>query len=322
MVSGTKQKPKFSGLSLFSGCGGSDLGMLAAGIDVVKAVEINNHACTLYKRVTGLESIEQADIRTIDMFPKVDILSGCYPCQGYSQGGRRENTDAINFLYREFDRVLRQTKPLAFIVENVNGMRFAQNSVLLRSQLTRFRLAGYRVSWKELNAMDYGVPQERRRLFLVGIRTTEHKLFRFPLPTHGVDGLPHSTQKDAIWNLRNAPAGSYNEEPFHWYYLSRNRRREWNEPAKCVVAHWRHTCLHPDSPALRRIHTDKWVFARSGIARRLSFLECAALQGFPNPFVFDGVPVRERFKAIGNAVPPPLFRSVAIALLKQLEAKA
>jgi DNA (cytosine-5)-methyltransferase 1 len=314
-------KIEYSGVSLFSGCGGSDLGMRAGGIEPVWANEINRHACELYLKVTGSSDIENADIASIDRFPKADILAGCYPCQGYSQGGRRKNSDKVNFLYQQFDRALRQIRPLAFIVENVNGMRFSQNRELLRNQVTRFRMAGYRVSTGVLNASDYGLAQERNRLFIVGIRSKENKLYEFPSPTHGVSGNKKTTIKAAIWHLRKAPRGSYNEEPFHWYYLSRNRRRTWGQQAQCVVAHWRHVGLHPSSPPLRKVCEDHWEFCREGKARRYSYLECAALQGFPNPFLFDAGSVKERFRAIGNAVPPPLFEVVASSLVRQLKSK-
>ncbi len=145
-------------------------------------------------------------------------MAGCYPCQGYSQAGRRNGTDAINYLYREFDRALRSIRPLAFIVENVDAMRFSQNKHLLRNQLTRFRLAGYRVSWSILNARDYGLAQERRRLFIVGIRSSESMEYLFPKPQCGEEkGLnKYKTLRDAIWKYRNAPQGSYCEEPIHW----------------------------------------------------------------------------------------------------------
>jgi DNA (cytosine-5)-methyltransferase 1 len=130
--------------------------------------------------------------------------------------------------------------------------------------------------------------------------------------------------RDVIWHMRNAPSGSFNSEPLHWYYLSRNRWRGWDDQARCVVAHWRHVGLHPDSPPLKRVHTDKWVFERNGEARRLSYLECAALQGFPDPKAFNvrTVPVRERFRAIGNAVPPPLFETIGNALIALLERRS
>src|SRR5262249_43560906 len=150
------------------------------------ANERSESACELYGRITGLKTMHHGDIRRVEKFPKADILVGCYPCQGYSQAGRRDNSDHINFLYREFDRALRVIRPLAFIVENVDGMRFSQNHHLLNNQLTRFRISGYRVAWKVLNAIDFGLAQERRRLFIVGIRSSEYLLYSFPEPTHGI----------------------------------------------------------------------------------------------------------------------------------------
>ncbi len=211
--------------------------------------------------------IKHSDVRDIFRFPKADILAGCYPCQGYSQAGRRKTSDSINFLYREFDRALRAIRPLAFIVENVDGMRFAHNHPLLRAQLARFRSAGYRVNTGVLNCMDFGLAQNRRRLFLVGVRTSENCRFAFPTPTHGkAAGLaPHRTLRDVIWHLRNAPPDAYCNEPFHWYYLSRNRRRTWAQQAGCIVAHWRHVGLHPDSPPLVKLGRDHWEFSRPGL---------------------------------------------------------
>lgn len=309
----------FSAVSLFAACGGSDLGLRAAGIESIWSNEINESACHLFEHVTGLKTMHPGDVRSVAPFPDADILAGCYPCPGYSQGGRRDNSDRINFLYQEFDRALRLMRPLAFIVENVDGMRFAQNEHLLKNQLTRFRSAGYSVSWKVLDAKDLGLAQDRRRLFLVGIRSSERKCFEFPTPTHGVGTRrPYRTLRDVIWDLKDAPDGSYDPEPLHWYYLSRNRRREWDQQSPCVVAHWRHVGLHPDSPPLRKVGTDHWEFATDGVPRRFSYLECAALQGFPRPQVFDVETVRQRFRAIGNAVPPPLFAAVAQALVTHL----
>ena len=312
------RKPVYSAISLFAGCGGSDLGMLNAGIVPTWANEINESACELYGSVTGFDHIEHADVARIDNFPKADILAGCYPCQGYSQGGRRKQDDSINFLYQHFDRALRQVRPKGFVVENVDGMRFSQNAPLLKNQLVRFRAAGYTVSTKLLDAKDYGLAQDRKRLFLVGIQSKERLRFVFPDPTHGPVALPRATLKSTIWDLRSAPPESYNDEPFHWYYLSRNRRRTWAQQAQCVVAHWRHVGLHPSSPPLRKVGPDHWEFTREGRARRFSYLECAALQGFPRPEAFSLGSVRQRFRAIGNAVPPPLFCAVAKSLVNQL----
>lgn len=313
-------KPRFDAVSLFSGCGGSDLGLRKAGIKAVWANDASESACELYEAVTGSKrTIQHGDITKITNFPKSELLVGCYPCQGYSQGGRRNDEDKINYLYLQFERALRRIQPRAFIVENVDGMRFTQNQHLLQAQLLCFTLAGYRVKWDVLDAKDYGLAQDRKRLFIVGIQSSERKLYSFPKPSHGKLGaLPHRSLRDEIWALRKAPIGSYNEEPMHWYYLSRNRRREWHQQSPCVVAHWRHVGLHPDSPPLRRLGPDHWEFTGNQPARRFSYLECAKLQGFPNPGAFSVRPVKDRFRAIGNAVPPPLFAAVATKLVKLL----
>lgn len=314
----------YSAVSLFSGCGGSDLGLISAGIEPRWANEIDEAACELYGLVTGLHAMHAGDIRSIRRFPKADVLAGCYPCQGYSQAGRRSNADEINYLYREFDRALRSMRPLAFIVENVDGMRFTQNKHLLMNQLVRFRSAGYALCWKVLDAKDFGLAQDRRRLFIVGVRAKERVRYTFPQPSHGPgspDQRPYATLRDVIWDMRNAPPGSYDDEPLHWYYLSRNRRRTWGQQSACIVAHWRHVGLHPDSPPLRNVSKDRWEFTRSGRARRLSYLECAAIQGFPDPKAFSVGSIRQRFRSIGNAVPPPLFCAVATQLVQRLRSR-
>jgi len=298
-------------ISLFSGCGGSDLALTQLGFDVVWANDLWSVACSTYKDNIPQSRIECGDIADFAQFPAAELLVGCYPCQGFTQGGRRDWGESLNFLYREFDRVLRSVKPDAFVVENVNGMAFGDSRRLLANQLCRYRLAGYRLVWKILDAADYGVPQTRRRVFLVGVRSDLSFKYHFPEPSHRtIGGQPAASQRAALAGMPNWPVGEFNEEPFHWYYLSRNRRRDWSEPSPCIVGHWRHVPLHPSSPPLRRIHTDKWEFTSSAPARRLAYRECAALQGFPREFVWNRGSVRDRFQMIGNAVPPPLYRSV------------
>jgi DNA (cytosine-5)-methyltransferase 1 len=261
--------------------------------------------------------METGDIASFKKFPRAQLLVGCYPCQGYSQGGKRSWGDSINFLYREFDRVLRKVKPKAFVVENVNGMAFGESRTLLENQLRRYRTAGYKVKWTVLNARDFGVAQNRKRVFLVGIRSDLNFEYNFPEPTHGPDRKnPFVTQRDVLDGLPRWPAGEFNTEPFHWYYLSRKRRMPWGKQSPCIVGHWRHVPLHPSSPPLRRIDTDHWKFTRKGRPRRLSFKECALLQGFPRSFKWKRGSIRDRFQMIGNAVPPPLFAAVLRTLPK------
>ena len=301
-------------ISLFSGCGGSDLALKRLGYDVVWANDISDVACKTYGDNIG-PVIECGDIKDFDRFPNAEFLVGCYPCQGFTQGGRRNAADSINYLYQQFDRVLRAITPKSFVVENVSGMAFGENRRLLNNQLCRYRMAGYRVKWCILDAQHYGVAQIRRRVFIVGIRSDLDFEYVFPVPFYGA-GTQHApiSQKAILDGLPEWPAGEFNDEPFHWYYLSRKRRHDWSEPSPCIMGHWRHVPLHPMSPPLKRIHTDKWVFSRRGRARRLAYRECAALQGFPREFVWKRGTVRERFQMIGNAVPPPLFEAVVSKL--------
>jgi DNA (cytosine-5)-methyltransferase 1 len=308
-------KPK--AISLFSGCGGSDLALVRAGFEVVWSNDIWDVACETNRINLQDSNVVEGDIRTFNDFPKVQLLVGCYPCQGYSQGGRRNPLEPVNFLYQEFDRVLRIVRPRAFVVENVNGMAYGENQILLANQLYRYRLAGYRVVWKVLDAKQYGVPQSRRRIFLVGIRSDVAEIYDFPKPKYGPDARKrYRTQKDAIAGMPTWPEGEFCEEKLHWYYLSRNRRHSWGQPSPCIVGHWRHVPLHPSSPPLKRIGTDEWRFKSRGKARRLSYKECAALQGFPKSFAWKEGSIRARFQMIGNAVPPPLFEAVLRAFPK------
>jgi DNA (cytosine-5)-methyltransferase 1 len=302
-------------ISLFSGCGGSDFALTEMGFDIALANDIWEPACLTYRDNIPNARIECGDIGDIQNFPSADLLVGCYPCQGFTQGGRRDWGESVNFLYQQFDRVLRKTKPMAFVVENVNGMTFGQNQKLLSNQLCRYRLAGYRVKWQVLNAQDFGVAQSRRRVFIVGIRSDLSFEYEFPKPTHGpVAKRPMVSQREVLKGLPQWPSGEFNEEPFHWYYLSRNRRRDWDDPSPCIVGHWRHVPLHPSSPPLRRVNTDEWIFKKKGRARRFSYGECAALQGFDRGFLLKRGSVRDRFQMIGNAVPPPLFKAVVSTL--------
>ncbi len=303
-------------VSLFSGCGGSDDGLARAGFEVVFANDISSYASRLYAANLPETDYRCQDIGDIRSFPKADLLVGCYPCQGFSQGGARVPDRRVNYLYREFDRALRSIRPKAFVVENVSGMRRSDFSHLLRNQITRFRMAGYKVVNALLNAVHFGVPQERARIFIVGIRSDLGIRYRFPEPTHTRrGGRPYSTIADALDGLPDWPIGEFFDDEFHWYYMSRNRRRDWSEPSKTIVSHPRHMPLHPCSPPLLRVHTDKWVWSSDAEPRRFSYREAARLQGFCRDFVFpDAGSMREKYEAVGNAVPPPLFQAVVDAI--------
>lgn len=299
-------------VSLFTGCGGSDTGLVAAGFDVLMANDILAYACDVYRANLPETDYRLCNIEDVKSFPQADLLVGCYPCQGYSQGGAREASRAINYLFREFGRALRKIHPKAFIVENVSGLTRADNKELFQQQLRNFRQAGYCVEWKLLNAADFGVAQERRRVIIVGIRSDFGVRYQFPMPSHGPGAQQaYTTIRQALIGLPAWPEGEFNTEPFHWYYMSRNRRRGWGEVSKTIVSRARHMPLHPDSPELIYRGPDHYVFASNGRARRFSYREAARLQGFKGAITFpDTAGMHSRYKVIGNAVPPPLFEAV------------
>lgn len=311
-------------ISLFSGCGGSDAGLIAAGFDVVMANDILPYAKVFYEANLPDTEYVLGDVRQIELFPHVDLLAGCYPCQGFSQGGVRDPERGINYLYLEFARALELVQPRAFIVENVSGMVRNNFRHLLDNQVAVFSAAGigYRVTYSVLNAAHYGVPQERKRIFIVGIRNDLDGEYEFPKPTHGPGTQqPLVSIRSAIADLPIWPEGEFYARDFHWYYLSRDRRRDWDEVSKTIVSNPRHMPLHPLSPSLLKIEHNVWEFVEEGPARRFSFREAARLQGFGANFVFPdiefGTPDKQldmKYEVVGNAVPPQLFTAVANAL--------
>lgn len=305
-------------VSLFSGCGGSDAGVINAGFDVLMANDILPYAKDVYLANHPATDYVVGNVTKIEHFPAAQLLVGCYPCQGFSQGGVRDPSRKINTLYLEFARALNQIQPKAFIVENVSGMVRKNFAHLLQDQFKVFAEAGYTVKYQVLNAADYGVAQQRKRIFIVGIRNDLGVEYNFPAPTHG-DGRakPYTTIRQAIGDLPEWPSGEFYDLDFHWYYLSRNRRQDWEDTAKTIVANPRHMPLHPMSPALKKLEHNVWQFETEDRARRFSYREAARLQGFATDFEFPDTALGSlnmRYKVAGNAVPPPLFEAVARAL--------
>lgn len=303
-------------VSLFSGCGGSDAGVLRAGFEVLMANDILPYARDVYLANHPETNYVLGDVSTIESFPSADLLVGCYPCQGFSQGGVRKADRKINTLYLEFARALKIVKPRAFIVENVSGMVRSNFEHLLKDQFKVFEEAGYRVKSQILNASHYGVAQDRKRIFIVGIHEKFGTDYTFPQATHGGNLKPFTTIRDAIGHLPEWPTGEFYDADFHWYYMSRNRRQNWEQTSKTIVANPRHMPLHPISPMMEKVETDKWRFVNEEPARRFSFREAALLQGFGD-LIFpetNSCSLNMKYTVVGNAVPPPLFEQVAKAL--------
>lgn len=304
-------------VSLFSGCGGSDAGIIRAGFDVLMANDILNYAREVYLANHPETDYIRSSVSLIEHFPTAELLVGCYPCQGFSQGGLRNPDRKINTLYLEFARALNQIKPKAFIVENVSGMFRKNFRHLLEDQLKVFTEAGYKVSAEILNAAEFGVAQERRRIFIVGIRNDFNIEYKFPQPTHGIDNtLEKVTIRQALQGMAEWPEGEFYDLPFHWYYLSRDRRNGWDETSRTIVANPRHMPLHPLSPQMVKVEHNVWRFEHDGPARRFSYREAARIQGFGDLIFPDtkNASLMQRYTVVGNAVPPPLFEAVARAL--------
>lgn len=305
-------------VSLFSGCGGSDAGAIRAGFDVLLANDILPYARDVYLANHPETDYVVEDVAKINAFPDAELLVGCYPCQGFSQGGVRDPSRKINTLYLEFARALVIIRPKAFVVENVSGMVRQNFCHLLDDQFRVFTDAGYRVKAKVLTASDYGVAQDRKRIFIVGIRDEIDIEYHFPLPTHGEgDGLqPKTTMRDVIGHFPEWPEGEFYTKEFHWYYMSRDRYKGWDEQSRTIVANPRHMPLHPSSPRMIKHAHNDWRFEHDGSARRFSYREAAAIQGFGD-LVFPDTSagsLNMRYTVAGNAVPPQLFEAVVGSL--------
>ncbi len=335
------------GVSLFSGCGGSDLGAKRAGVDVIFSNDCFLPATKTYEAFKSIIANDETvvntkNIREIPSFPSCDILIGCYPCQSFTMGGPRlPESDDRTSLYKEFLRCLVQTNPRYFVVENVAGMQLLENGRYLYEQIKAFSEAGqgYLVSFLSLNAKDYGVPADRKRIFLVGVRRDIGAYYWFPKPTHGPLSklqTPYASHGEALIDLPLDCTGEYyhpEKDPFSWWFMSRNRKRAWGDPAYTVVSNWRHVTLHPASPTMHMISSDwrngskqQWEFTQEyehranvpnlpvlELPRRLSWRECAVLQTFPVEIEPEGS-VEAKYWQVGNAVPPLLMEHIVQGL--------
>lgn len=349
---------KINIISLFSGAGGLDLGFELAGLaatigedkaleafqdkkkyDHLRAESIFHTIYTndLFKeanetyRLNFPETFQhERDIRKIKEFPTADLVLGGFPCPGFSEAGPRLIDDERNFLYIHFIRCLIQAKPFAFVAENVKGMLTLGKGEVMDQIVQDFSSAGYNVKFKLVNAKDYGVPQNRERVFIVGIRNDIEFDYQFPSPTHGKEkGLkPYLTLRDAIGDLENSP-GDWYEGGFSPIYLSRNRKKNWDDQSFTIQASGRQAPLHPSGPKMVKIDNDQWILPGDpSLHRRLSIKEIARIQTFPDWFIFsDGENINstknnrlnKQYKQIGNAVPVKLAKEIAMPIAKWAE---
>lgn len=316
-------------VSLFSGCGGFDLGARRAGVQILWANDINRYAAATYRKYFPGVDFVQGNIRRINKkrIPEADLLFGCYPCQGFSSGAWRRwgdrpardlHENRKNYLYLQFIEVIPYVKPKFVFIENVKGLRSSVNGEFFTAQKEALEAAGFTVFSMELDIKDYGAPQSRERIFIVGVRNDLAYQYRFPWPTHG-PGRAHAykTQRAAIGGLPEWPEGEYETAPFHGHYLTRNRKKPWESYSYTIVAHSHHVPLHPLGEPMRKVGTDSWELCGAS-NRRLSWQECAILQTFDADFEPEGS-LEGKYAQVGNAVPPLMGELITRPAVRFLE---
>lgn len=306
-----KQKvpDEFTVVSLFSGCGGLDMGFLGGfkslgkvydrlPYRIVWANDIQAAACKTYE-ANLKHKIHCGDVwAALDTLPKrADIVVGGFPCQDVSINGKMQGADGVRTtLYKAMIEAVRRTDPLVFVAENVKGLLMTHSKDFYEEILSDFRGLGYQVSAHLYLAADYGVPQMRERVFIVGTKGRA-KPFVVPQPVLKPD--TRITAKQAIDDLRDVP-----ENPATNHIWS--RAKATNEQGSRV--------LKPDRPAdTMRAECHGNIQFHYDLKRRISMREAARIQSFPDSFIFGGG-LRETERQVGNAVPPVLAWHIAKAV--------
>jgi len=325
-------------VSFFAGAGGLDLGFENAGFDVIWANEYDKEIWETFEKNhknTVLDRRSIVDILSNEV-PDCDGIIGGPPCQSWSEAGsKRGIADKRGQLFYEFMRILADKKPKFFLAENVSGMLLPAHKEALANIKQMFQEIGYDLSFQLLNVSDFGVPQDRKRVFFIGYRKDLGLKFQFPEPITINDKI---TLQDVIFDLKEnvLPAKEGNctngEEcvisnheymigGFSSIFMSRNRVRSWDEVSYTIQAGGRHAPIHPQAPKMKFIEQNLREFVKGSedLYRRLSVRECARIQTFPDTFKFHYKSVVAGYKMIGNAVPVKMGEILANKILKDLK---
>lgn len=352
-----QQAPPSDGLKLasfFCGCGGMDLGFRSAGFKLAFANDIYAKATESFQVNLGHAPI-LCDIREIDptvQMPKVDVITGGFPCVTFSGAGKRMGVeDTVNgMLYMELCRIIKQCRPKYFVAENVKGMILSRGGVDIRLILAAFLRLGYRTTYKLINMAEHGVPQTRERVIFVGIRRDQWRgEFRFPKQTHrlrgdkkargwlqpaltlgnaigdlpdfnGIVGMMHGDsaetlkRKSSVSGFSNSKPRSINDTPHSQTTLPNVLIANRDQVSGAKMSSYVNTRRRPDY-----LVSGMPVIAHASSSqwvnnmRRMSVRECARIQSFPDWFEFKGS-VTDGYKQVGNAVPPLYAWRLATAL--------
>lgn len=333
-------------LSFFTGAGGLDLGFEQAGFETVYATDHDPDSCATLQLNAGRHlsagmQVECADILKIDpaKLPQgIDLVIGGPPCQSFSASGRRAGgaagrLDQRGNLFQAYCRIIARVQPKAFVFENVRGILGTNKGEDWKAIVESFGRLGYAISYRLLDALDYGTPQQRERMFLVG-----HKLgrdFLFPEPTHGPDSAnsqPHVTAGEALHGVSSEErldslkleGGKYSHllelVPPGQNYLFFTAKRGYPKPIFAYRSRFS-DFLYKASPALP-IKTliaspGKYTGPLHWENRYFSLAEYKRLQGFPDDYAFSGGR-DDVIRQIGNSVSPKIAYQLALAIAAQV----
>lgn len=327
------ESQEFKVISLFSGCGGMDLGFRGNfqiwgryydknPFNIIYASDIEEKATQTYK-YNFKHPAECIDIREKDKssLPKADIVIGGFPCQDFSLSGKRKGLSSERGkLYLEMKEVINIVKPKAFVAENVDGIRIAKkgnDTSALDHIIQEFKEIGYNVIYKVLNAKNFGVPQNRIRVIIVGIRNDIGKTMKYPVEICSDELNNIMTSKEAIddlWDkldtnyVANHTRKDFSKAKFYdGKVMQGNIQISANKPSPTIRAEH-----HGNIEGHYRSYNEKDPNNRA-FWRRLSVRECARLQSFPDDFIFP-VASTYAYRQIGNAVPPIMAWHIARAL--------
>ena len=310
--------------SMFCGCGGMDLGILGGfeylgkryaklPYEIVYALDNDEYCTKIYNDNFKHKCVVQ-DIKSLDIasLPDFDVLIGGFPCQSFSISAqnppRLGYKDERGMLFFEMVKILRERHPRFFIAENVKGLLSANKGKAFPMIIEEFETAGYKVVHKLLNAEEYGVPQRRQRVVIVGFRDEDdYNRFNYPTSINNRktlgDVIDLSADNDDKWFFsQKAVDGmmAVREK------MNKGRVQNLDEPCNTISSHLAKVSLNSTDPV--RFVNDRY--------RRFTPRECARIQSFPDSFVLDSVSEARQYKAIGNAVPPVMMWYIAKELIK------
>lgn len=315
--------------SLFCGCGGTDVGLLgdfeflgkkyaSNELEIVYANDIDDNACDIFKENFGIEP-DNRDIREVESkeIPEFDILTGGFPCQSFSiiaQNPKRLGVkDERGKLFFEMCRILREKKPKCFIAENVKGILTANKKSAFPLIIKEFEESGYDVTYAVLNSANYGVPQKRERVIIVGFRKDLGINFRFP--DEVIKNETEFTPLSAVIEEKVDEKYFFSQRAVDGMMkkrasMNKGRAQDVTKPCNTVGAHLAKVSLNSTDPVL--LVNERY--------RRFIPREVARIQSFPESFKLVGSESAQ-YRALGNAIPPVMFWYVAKAVREELEKK-